>query len=73
MAPPGCQVVVHKSPEAWATYANHGVEGFYCEPAMNHYRNYNCYIPETRAMQKGITVDFSQKMCKCQKLHLETD
>ena len=61
MAPPGCRVVVHESPEARATYASHGVEGFYCEPAMNHYRNYNCYIPETRAMQKGITVDFFPK------------
>ena len=52
---------MHESPEAQATYANHGVEGFYCEPAMNHYRNYNCYITETRTIQEGITVDFSQK------------
>ena len=61
MAPPGCRVVVHKSSETRGTWTSHGVEGFYCEPAMNHYRNYQCYIPETNEMRFGKTVEFFPK------------
>jgi hypothetical protein len=62
LAPPGCRVVVHESPESRRTWASHGVQGFYyCEPAMNHYRNYKCYIPETNGMRLGKTVEFFPK------------
>jgi hypothetical protein len=53
--------VVHESPETRGAWASHGVQGFYCEPAMNHYRNYKCYIPETNGMRLGKTVEFFPK------------
>jgi hypothetical protein len=40
---------------AWAC---HGIVGYYIGPAMNHYRNYNSYIPETRGIRTTHTLEF---------------
>ena len=37
LAPPGCKVIVHESPEARESFAPHGKIGYYIAPAMNHY------------------------------------
>ena len=50
LAPPGCKVVVHKSPEKRASFAYHGTVGFYVGPAMDHYRCYQIYVPESNGV-----------------------
>jgi hypothetical protein len=50
LAPPGYKVVVHERAMERGAWACHGVVGYYIGPAMNHYRNYNNYIPETRGI-----------------------
>ena len=45
----GSKVVVHESPDHRASFANHGVTGFYVGLAPNHYRCYLTYIPSTQA------------------------
>ena len=62
LAPPGCKAIFHESPTKRGTWASHGVIGYYCEPSWNHYRNFQCYIPETRGMRDGLTVDFFPKL-----------
>jgi hypothetical protein len=58
LAPPGCKVVVHERAMERGRWACHGIVGYYIGPAMNHYRNYNSYIPETRGIQTTNTSEF---------------
>jgi hypothetical protein len=50
LAPPGCKVVVHERAMERGAWACHRIVEYYIGPAMNHYRNYNSYIPETRGI-----------------------
>ena len=67
LAPPGCKVIVHESPTDRGTWASHGVIGYYCEPSLKHYRNFQCYIPETNGMRDGVTIDFFPKLVQMPK------
>lgn len=58
LAPPGCKVVIHDSPEKRASFAYHGMVGFYMMPAMDHYRCYQVYVPETNGVRISATVNF---------------
>jgi hypothetical protein len=58
LPPPGCKVVVHERAMERGKWACHGVVGYYIGPAMNHYRNYNSYIPETRGIRTTNTLEF---------------
>lgn len=61
LAPTGCKVIVHKSPEHQELFAYHGVHGFYIIAAMNHYQYYQIYIPVTGGVRIAATVDFYPK------------
>jgi hypothetical protein len=50
------KVVVHDKPDARATWATHGTDGFYVGPARQHYRCWRCYMPETRAIRITDTI-----------------
>jgi hypothetical protein len=50
------KVVVHNKPDARATWATHGTDGFYVGPAMQHYRCWRCYMPEMRAIRITDTI-----------------
>jgi hypothetical protein len=58
LAPPGCKVVVHERAMERGAWACHGIVGYYIEPAMHHYRNYNSYIPETKGIRTTNTLEF---------------
>ena len=38
--------------------ADHRSRGFYVGPTFHHYRNYICFMSETKALQTSNTVDF---------------
>ena len=61
LAPPGCKAVIHEAPDKRASFAYHGTIGFYIMPAMQHYRCYHIYIPETNGVRTGSTVSFFPK------------
>ena len=61
LAPPGCKCIIHDSPRERSTFAKHGTVGFYVGPAMNHYRCYEVYVPETGGIRTGLTVEFFPK------------
>ena len=44
LAPPGIKVIVHEKPKDRASWAPHGVEGWYIGPAMESYRCYRTFI-----------------------------
>jgi hypothetical protein len=56
LAPPGMKVMVHEKPHKRATWAPHASEGWYTGPAVEHYRFFSVWIPETRSMRVCNTV-----------------
>ncbi len=53
IAPLGMRIVLHEKPHQRATWAPHGVEGFYLGPALNYYRCYRGCVIKT---QRGILI-----------------
>lgn len=64
MAPAGSKIVIHNRAPERPTWAEHGTHGFYIGPAMNHYRNYECYIPSTKATRISNSVAFFPHCCE---------
>ena len=49
LAPPGTKVIVHNKPNRSRTWVQHGVQGYYIGPKIEHYRCYKVFISNTRA------------------------
>jgi hypothetical protein len=58
LAPLGTKVVIHKRPQQRRTFRDHGREGFYIGPAMQHYRHYSVFVTATRGDRVSNTVEF---------------
>ena len=50
IAPAGCKIIIHDRTNERPAWANHGSRGFYVGPAFYHYRNYVCYMSETKSL-----------------------
>merc|ERR1712086_181380 len=61
LAPPGCKVVVHESPDRRESDAAHGKIGYFTDMAREHHRCYKIYVPETGGMRIAATVEFFPK------------
>ena len=58
LAPPGMKVVIHENPDKRASWAAHGVDGWYLGLALEHYRCYRVYVNNTRSERNVDTVGF---------------
>ena len=58
LAPPGTRIVAYETPSRRATWAPHGVDGYYIGHAPEHYRCYKVYITKTRCERTVETVEF---------------
>ena len=58
MAPPGTKTIIHEKPNHRKSWAGHGTEGWYIGLALQHYRCFRCYMPQTCSEQNADTVDF---------------
>ena len=67
IAPPGTRVLAHEKPAQRASWAPHGIEGWYIGPAMEHYRCWTIYIPKTNAVGITDTVTFFPTKVNCPK------
>ena len=67
MAPPGCKAIIQDRPENQLAWDSHGTLSYYIGIAENHYRNYKCYIPKTKAIQISDTVEFFPKIVQTPK------
>ena len=47
-----------KKPDKTASWAAHGVDGWYLGPSVKHYRCYRVYVNNTCAEQNADTVEF---------------
>ena len=57
MAPPGTLVAAHAKPNKRASWAPHCRKAWYIAPSLEHYRNFKCFVPDTRAEIVTDTVD----------------
>ena len=58
LAPPGTRVLVHEKSYNRKSWAGHGTQGWYIGPALEHYRCFRCYMPETHSERNVDTVEF---------------
>ena len=62
LAPLGCRAIVHERSIAnggrRGSWGNRGKAGYYIGPAMNSYRVWRFYIPETKGIQETDTAEF---------------
>ena len=56
IAPAGTRILVHDKPSNRASWAPHGVPGFYLGPASKHYRCYTVWVTPTNAVRITDTV-----------------
>ena len=63
MAPPGTRAVVYKDPTTRTSWGTKGIDGWYCGPALDHYRNCRFYIPETGAYRTSGSYDLFPQHC----------
>lgn len=56
LAPIGIRVVIHEKPVQRASWAPHGIDGFYLGPASDHYRCYRCWSIDTQRERITDTV-----------------
>ena len=45
------------------TFAPHGINAWYIDPTLEHYRCYKVYVPETKAKRICYTVIFHPHLC----------
>ena len=58
LAPPGTRVIVHENPAQRASWAPHGIHGWFTDSPLLHYRYYRCYISSTNSTRDSCTVAF---------------
>jgi hypothetical protein len=68
LAPVGCKVIVHDRRNERGSWDNHGSHGFYIDRAPHHYRNYTCYMRDTRKNRISNTVEFFPAHCILPKI-----
>ncbi len=56
IAPLECKVLTWDAPENRESCVDHGIEGMYTGPALNHYRSFNIWVPSTSASRIANTV-----------------
>ena len=64
MTPPGTRAVVYEAPARRTSWGTRGVDGWYCGPAFDHYRNMRFYNPETKAYQTSASYDLFPQHCQ---------
>ena len=51
LAPFGTRVIIHETPKDRASWAPHGIPGFYLGPAMDHYRCFRVFASPTESIR----------------------
>jgi hypothetical protein len=56
IASAGSKVLTWDSPDTRGSWADHGTEGIYVGPALNHFRAFRIWVPQNSAMRVSATV-----------------
>jgi hypothetical protein len=68
IAPVGCTVIVHDRRNEQGSWDNHGSHSFYINRAPQQYRNYTCYMRDTKKNRISNTVEFFPTHCNLPKV-----
>ena len=71
LAPAGTKVLVHEKSQQHASWANHGIKGWYIGPSMDHYHCVKCYLPSTGGIGDTDTVQIFPKQVPFPKISTE--
>ena len=61
MAPPGTHVIVHDKHVNCISWVNHGTQGWYIVPSLDHYRCMQGYMPATGILRITDTLQYILK------------
>jgi hypothetical protein len=64
LAPPGTKAIIYNSPDKRSSWGVHGTDAYYVGPALEHYRCYKFFVPETRAYRIAQAAVFYPQHCK---------
>ena len=64
IAPAGTKTVLYEPADTRSSWGPRGIDGWYVGPAKDHYRAYQIYIPETKRIRIGNTVQFFPQHCR---------
>jgi hypothetical protein len=64
LAPPGTKVIIHENPDQRGLWSPHGLNGWYIDPAMEHYRTHIVYCSTVGDEIISDTVEFPPQHCK---------
>jgi hypothetical protein len=64
LAPPGTRALVFEDPDTRESWAPHGNEAWYLGPALEHYRCYQFYIPDTKGIRITGSCEFFPHHCQ---------
>lgn len=56
IAPAGTKIIIHDKPDTRASWAPHGLHGYYLGPAQAHYRCYRVWANATRSIRVTDTI-----------------
>ena len=56
IAPAGSNVLTWDSPDNRGSWADHGTSGIYVGPALNHFRAFYVWVPQTSALRVSSTI-----------------
>ncbi len=68
LAPPGSKAIIYEPADTRTSWGPRGVDGWYLGPAKDHYRGYHIYVPETKRIRIGNTVEFFPQHCRFRQL-----
>jgi len=71
LAPIGTRVLIHLEADVRASWQNHGKDGWYIGPSMEHYRCVKCYVPTTGRERDADTISYFSKKVKFPKTTTE--
>ena len=63
LGPAGCKAIIHERTAERPSWGDHATDRYYIGPAMQHYKNYELYMPATRATRKTDTIKFFPHHC----------
>jgi hypothetical protein len=63
LTPPSTRAVIYDHPATRTSWGPHGINAWYCGPALDHYRCVKFNIPETHALQISGTYELYPTHC----------
>ena len=73
MAPPGTKALFYVPPDTRESWGTHAMDAWYVGPALNHYRNWRFWIPETKKIRIGGTAKFLPTHCTMPTLTVQDE